>query len=333
MNKVNLKLVVVPDNHELQELFNYDPNKYGSIFSSLDEISVNKVQNEYSILYTDETFKKIDVRKLMPNIYNLFSQNLPGYEVHISLIYLYETNSENPLDGMDLDTAYLVMQMDTFMIDNDDFRPGSRFNFIYERDKLYTEMLYEIRNLNEAVQKQQKEREAAEEKRKMEEARFKQIIAPDVEVVEPRVTGMEIYPLLDDTIGDYKYKKKSGKKKKHYDSSRVIKAAGNPKKAVKRHGVIVCKNKKAIRRDEKTIKEFLKDFIPGSAGWKKDFRKDLLNRWMGVYVVSKKELRRLEKKHRRYYRKKDNTERNRQILDFTSKMLNVPVNNWDNPNK
>ena len=78
---------------------------------------------------------------------------------------------------------------------------------------------------------------------------------------------------------------------------KILKNDKNPKRSYKRHGVIICNDKKSRKNDEAIIKEFLKDFIPGDSEWIKSFRHDILKRWMKMYSISKSDLKELEKVH------------------------------------
>ena len=128
---------------------------------------------------------------------------------------------------------------------------------------------------------------------------------------------------------------KKGKcKKKFYGSSRVLKSLKNPKKDYKRHGIIVANDKSALKKDEKILREFLKDFIPGKAGWIKDYREDVLERFMRMYAVSKKTLKKLEKHHRKHKgsKGKDGKKISKEsAMNFTRNILNR--DSWNNPNK
>lgn len=114
------------------------------------------------------------------------------------------------------------------------------------------------------------------------------------------------YPEFDDvpsvkgSKGSKGSKKSKKKKKWKFDgSSYCMTASKDPKKEYERHGVIVVKDKKPIRRDIEFIMKVLKRFIPGNQKWKKEFRKDLAERWIGSYVVTKKKLARLEKDYQK----------------------------------
>jgi hypothetical protein len=74
--------------------------------------------------------------------------------------------------------------------------------------------------------------------------------------------------------------------------SRIFVHADNNKKNIKNHGIIISSSKKDRRKDEEIIKAFLKEFIPGKAPWIKRYRSMVLDRWMRLYVISKKNAKR-----------------------------------------
>jgi len=86
-------------------------------------------------------------------------------------------------------------------------------------------------------------------------------------------------------------------KKKKYGQSRVMKSSKRAKKNIKRHGFLISSNKDARRKDKKIVQAFLKDFIPGNSRWIKEYRAEILVRWMDMYVVSKGVAKRMAKTH------------------------------------
>lgn len=122
------------------------------------------------------------------------------------------------------------------------------------------------------------------------------------------------------------------KEKKHYyGTSRILKNADNPKRDIKRHGVIIA-SKKDIERDEKIIYDFLKDFIPGG-GWKKEFRKEIRDRWIRMLCVEKKKLKKYEKKARKksQYNKKAKTAK--RAAQFANNLFTRPIDRWADPTR
>lgn len=149
-----------------------------------------------------------------------------------------------------------------------------------------------------------------------------------------------------DVSGKKNKGKKSGKtskkKKKFFvdGTSYALMASKSPKKEYERHGVIVVKNKKPIEKDARLIMSMLKRFIPGKQSWKKQFRKDLAERWLGSYVVTKKKLTRLEKEYRQKQREKKRVEHRPPIFDpakaliMTESILaNNRTDSWSDPKR
>ena len=124
-------------------------------------------------------------------------------------------------------------------------------------------------------------------------------------------------------------KKRKKKKRVKYNTSKVIKASNKPKRSYRRHGIIICKEKNAIKKDKKIIKDFLKDFIPGNSGWKKDLREDLLNRWMRVYVISSKQIHRIQREYTQSMKCNKRKAEIQSTIDATRKLFNVPLDRWN----
>ena len=130
-------------------------------------------------------------------------------------------------------------------------------------------------------------------------------------------------------LGEYLEKAKGG----NIRPSKVLRVSKNPKKSYNRHGIIVCSDKSAIRKDRETIKRFLKEFIPGQSEWKKALRRDLLSRWMKLYTVSNKKMRSLEREFRRANSKDRPRFDAERALEYSRRIFNIYDDNWSNPNK
>ena len=129
---------------------------------------------------------------------------------------------------------------------------------------------------------------------------------------------------------DYAYGPRLKKQHKgKYESSVVWNKSKNIKRSINRHGVVIS-SKDNMRRDKKLIKKFLKDFIPGDANWKKEFRDELAKRWLSVYAVSKKNLKELEKQYRKK-RNRSTANKTKAAINFAQKLFNEDT--WNNPNK
>lgn len=125
--------------------------------------------------------------------------------------------------------------------------------------------------------------------------------------------------------------KKKRKRKPEYYRSASWHNCDRAKKMIQRHGVIVA-SKKDISKDERIIRDFLKEFFPGNSKWKKEFRADVAKRWVQMFVVTKSQLRRLEKASRRQRRSMDNDERVDRTLSFAN-MLFGAKDHWSDPNR
>lgn len=321
-NLTFLRFIVVSKKFKdsLNEIQNYDPKYYGTIFSSEDEIKVNNVDNGYSILYDDETLRGLSPLKLFTNIASIIKNNIPNTDANFTITYLYNGDDDVSVQNMDINIASMLLSIDDSLNENrTKFLP-----LIYYRSNSIIDIANNIKSLG-ITSSIEKNREYNTSLKK-EDTSLNDIYS----FINKYIDDCNEY--IDDCDNDGYEKKKKKKKKKIYNSSRILKAANSPKRAYYRHGVLVFNNKKAAKKDEEIIKDFLKDFIPGNSEWKKKFRKDLLKRWIKAYAISKGNLKKLEKNWYENERKKSITKRNKRVVDFTRKMLTVPVDHWSDPN-
>lgn len=305
MNRVNVMLHIIPSGVKLEDLENYDIPKHGRVLSNSNEIKVNKVTDGYSIVYASDTFKRIDVCRLSRNIKQLFRTNLPGAIIDIGIYYHYELDNDDEV-VFDEDVANWIFTLEHCIVNDLVDR-----TFVYHR----TESLSETQDY------------------------YDEMNDPDDEFES--MFGLNDFDVDDDDDEDsddpFAFMKRSSDRKKSksksYGRSRVLKNAKNPKRAYRRHGVLIARDKDDLRRDEKIIKAFLKEFIPGNSGWKKDLRSDILDRWIRMYALSKKNINKLEKEYRRSVNVEKNKANADMALDFTRKLFNVPIDRWNDPSK
>jgi hypothetical protein len=111
------------------------------------------------------------------------------------------------------------------------------------------------------------------------------------------------------------------KRKLRFESahSRIFAHANNKKRNVKNRGIIISSNKKDKRKDREILKSFLKEFIPGKAPWIKMYRSMVLERWLKLYSMSKKE----EKKYRNESRKRKIYYNQKQLTNQLGKIQKI----------
>lgn len=329
--RVKIKLLVIPDLQSDIDEMEYDKATDGSIFSSATNINVNKTRYGYSVLYQAHEFTKMKMSTFLASLIKLFSDNLKDSSFKLSIRYAKEDLKPINVDGIviyNLATIVrLVSEIDDLVV-LDDYAMDyieSAVNEIEEdnNDDSQEEQITTGDDQLDALLGLTAAPESFADD--FDGDTFTQLLLGDNNEEDEEEDADDILAALLDND-------KKKKKKKEYDPSRILKESKNPKKEIKLHGVIINDSKKDVKRDERTIKEFLKDFIPGSAEWKKEFRNDLAKRWLKMYTVDKKQLKELEKQHKKKMnRKKIN--RNKKILNFTDKLFNVPVNNWYDPSR
>lgn len=310
MNKTLVKINIFPPNININQLQYYEESVYGKIFSTLTEIRLNKVMDGYSILYRADSFERIDIPIFADNLVNIFIDNFADDIIEIELYYWHmgEKYFSAPC-GIN------IIQLDDYLTDYDDDR--IQYNTTESVD-------YLIESYDEDSEEFDFDEDDTEE---------------DDDDMDPDDEEEEDWDEEDPLAFLRKGKSSKTKKKKSYGSSRILKLSKNPKKNIKRHGLVLSNNKtemkKAMKKDEKTIRAFLKDFIPGNAKWIKEYRAGILERWMDMYRITKKNLKRLQKEQRRKYEKKHGGSRitKEKAMSFTRKLLNGYNDSWNDPTK
>jgi len=307
MNRENLKLVVIPSGVQNSFVDDYTPELDGKVFSTMTDIKVNKVPDGYSILYYSDDIKNMDMNILSNNIIKLFLQNVPDTIIDFKIEYFYDiSNYDEGYTEIDLGTVnnLLTLEARFFNMSQD---PNGVFKYVKSNSM--------IKLVNSVIN------------------HYKEI-DDDNDPVRDYFESLGIVDTDedDDDTDIIGYKNKS-KPKKSYPQSKILKESKNAKRAYNRHGVIICNDKKARKQDEKIIKEFLKDFIPGDADWKKEFRHDILKRWMKMYSISKSDLKELEKAHNKARKSKDFDTKVEKTLEFTSRLFNRTGDHWNDPNR
>lgn len=276
----------------------FDTRSYGRHLSTTTTINSNKLDAEhYSVLYTKSEFMAIDPARFVASIINVFKQNLPDCELCFQLEIIKNRSEElgnvDLLDWMNKVSILFQQVITTNRVTNVTFDHGNEFTMDNEFLPDWEDDDYD-------------DEEEDDDDTEDPENPFERI--------------MGVYQEKD-------------KKKEYYGRSRVFKDSKNPRKEFNRHGVVVADSKSDVEKDLKTIKEFLKDFIPGKQGWKKEIRKELAQRWIRMYTVTKKQLKSLERDARKNANNKRKAKTTKKALSFTKKLFTIPIDSWSDPNK
>lgn len=287
-NRATVRIMIFPAEIAISEIDGYDESMYGKSFSNLNEICVNQVTNGYTILYNDNIFSRLNVSIFGDHLVQLFTKNLPNTTVELEIYYFYMGSYFYDQCGI------AILQLDDYLsewdYDNIEYNTSESVTFLLSHYDDEDEEFY----INEGT-----------------EIESDNDVQDDDEYEDPFDFGTLSYK-----------KRKKNMKKKSYGYSRVLKASKGVKKNVKRHGIIVSSDRDARKRDEKILQSFLKDFIPGKSSWIKEYRAAILERWMDMYVISKKVAKRMSKEH-----KASSNKRRRPIVtrdgavDFTKRLF------------
>lgn len=334
MARAKLRIYIIPPYITGVDLYTPD---VGKIFSTLTEVKVNKVSNGYSIIYRADDIKNMDMDILGNNIMKLFMTNLPNTMIDVDIMYYYIIKNENtdyePHYDIDLKVVDSIIKLEKNFIET------NLPNFGYIRNKFITELYQRISEKYNDIDEDLDDEDTDDE----DDIYFNDFLTgitdddddDEDDIYDDRISAMSPFDFIESNIkgSNNNYHTPKKKHRKEYAQSRILYDAKNAKRSYNRHGVIICSDKSSKKKDMKIIKEFLKDFFPGNSNWIKEFRHDVLCRWMKMYSISKKDLKELEKTHRKAQNAKRNSIKTEKTLDFTRRLFNVPIDRWDDPSK
>jgi len=279
-----VNVYIFPSCVDVTEIDNYDESVYGKTYSNLDEIRVNQVTGGYSILYNDQVFSKLETSVFGDALVKLFTDNLPETTVELEIFYFYMGRHFSTECGI------AVLQLDDYLVECDN--PAIE----YSTSESVAHLMASYDDEDEEFYFTDGDRNQYE-----------------------RDDEFNILDPFD--FGNVSPPKKI--KKKSYGHSRILMSSKNAKRNIKRHGVIVSSNKDAMKKDKKILQNFLKDFIPGKSEWIKEYRKEILVRWLDMYVISKKIAKEMAKEHKSRSTKKRNKLRitKETAMNFTKKLF------------
>ena len=312
--------------------FKIDNSVAADKLSTGSKINVTTSNGDYFIIFNTSEFTtlKDNIAGVAATIVNLFNTNLPNHKFEMFIIV---RDFEQNIDFFQTLKALIEISKN-FHINN-----YSSITFMDCVDKLgnsivdFIDMKAENKNPMNSIRDMLINNEDDEDS---EDGEYDEYDESD----DDEVTDIDELDFINSIYGgeefNFESKKKNKKSKKdYYGTSRIWKNADNLKRSINRHGVVIAESKKDIKTDEKIIKQFLKDFIPGHSDWKKEFRKELLDRWMSMYTIEKKTLKKHQhkiKKNRRRNRSKHQIDPNKAI-EFTRNLFNSPLSLWDDPSK
>lgn len=264
-----------------------------NLLTTADQVKVLKSTDEYRIVMEDHEFKKVDCSNVIHTLESIFAKNMPDATVTFNVRYDFDSASYDPECGAKFMELHNVMHgIDT----------GASFVCNPDADN--------VDDVADMIG--------------MEVGNDFDLFGSDDSDVDN-----EEYDPFEDLVRQYKKASNKKRRKKYDNRSRVYRNCKNPKRDAHRHGVLVAADKRDIKTDEHVIKDFLEDFIPGNAGWKKDFRSDVAKRWIQSYTVSRKQLKRLERDHRKSKSSRKASKATKEALDFTRRTLTVPIDRWN----
>lgn len=318
---ITVAIIVLPDGVPQDKIRYSSVEEIGDQFSNERTVTANKVADDlYTVLYRASSIMNCNIPNITKAITRLFRSNLPNQDLKYKIFYNFEDADKRGTMLFDPTIAERVLKLcDEF--EEMHLTPGTQ----YVESQLISGIRRVIARYNMERNFPQQE-EYDDEDEDDDDPYEDEDDDPEMDWLRRQMGFVD-----DDDDGTEIYHAKS---KKHYSRSKVVSHADSPKKSYHRHGVIIADSKEDLEKDRKIIKEFLKDFIPGD-GWRKEFRKDLADRWLYMFAVRKKELKKRQRKYEKK-RKQESSEGARALaLDLTRRVLTIPQSPsaWNDPNK
>ena len=298
MDNICIKIIIFPMAVDLNKEENYDEKIFGTEFSDLDDIRVNQVIGGYSILYNDKLFPQLDTKSFADNILGLFISQIPDGNLTVELYYFH-------MGDFSEECGKALIELDEYIGDSDfDFDPNERI--YYHTTSNMTNILYAY----------DEDTDTFDFSEEVDDGEICCNDYPDCDCDDDDDDIEQAFERhLKDTDGLPK------KSKKVYGRSRLMKTTKNAKRDIKRHNFLISSDKKAKKYDEKIIKAFLKDFIPGDEKWIKSYRATLLERFMTMFVMSKKMAKAMKNSHKK--KSGNNRKLNKNdAVQFTKQLFN-----------
>ena len=313
---------------KLMEKSGFAANKHGKVLSTESRMTVNKVDDGLAVVYNDAVIRKMKCSTFLATITSMLSKNCPDtiFDVHIN--FFYDIDGEIDPETMKFleDLSRLIKAVvDTGKVPNIEYKYGN--------SRLLNQNAENFKhNQNPKPQEEEDEDDSDEDDDELSEDDIWNALGIEADDEDSELDEAAEIEDPFEFMHNVKKVTKQKDSKEYYGRSRVAKNSKNLKKEVRRHGVIVG-SKNDIKKDAKIIKAFLKDFIPGNAEWKKEFRNDILKRWLRMYVISKKKLKSLEKEHRKAVESKAKSKNAKKVMKFTKSLFTIPSDRWSDPTK
>ena len=276
------------------------------ILSTPEEIRVVEIGRDAVVVYKASEFLQLNPETTMQNLNTLLEESIDDDMYLISFTY----HSDPPI-GISASNRYIVYRNTVFaMRDAITSHDDWKLALIPTEDPRYRPTKDYFEAMADHDEENNEEDEDISD-------------LDDLDEVEPDDDEEDISnDPFDGFDPEPKHRKKFSVRK-----SAVFSGSCSPKKQFRHNGVVVAAKQSHIEKDRAMIKAFLKQFIPGKSPWIKRYRNKILKRWMKMYMVDKKTIKKFYKEQQ----SKKTSKRKKKLVGMTHRLLqNDP---WNDPNK
>lgn len=356
MGDKTLAIAIVEDGLDINTIFEKFPEKRSvltDVFSTSDEITPVITEQGFGLSFRVQEFMKIEwVENLVKILSTSFNEQLPGVVLDVQVQLIGEGPDYNPelVNKLKILSAIirtggecnnLLLHEDDDDDDEDDDWDDPEWEDMtedyWDDDEVYADESADDDGEGESTDDEDCDDEpetgdyiyrerptsgASLASRLIDEEDQDEDDEDDPFLRNLTAFGYSVNPEFDSD----KKKNREGRKKKKmdgksYNRSRVIREAKHAKRSIKRHNIIIA-SKKSIEKDKKILKQFLEDFMPGKEKWVKEYRKEVLRRWMRSYVIKKGEAKRISQEYEEKRRKSIAKKKVNRVNEIANALIN-----------
>lgn len=293
----------------------------GNQISNNKQIVLNNIKYGYTIIFRANTFGDLDMIKFSRNLANIINNLDKKYLIDIRFQYNFMM-----IDGTInfRRSTFSNLRVLDIMFNNLDKSPINTDRVVYKSSTVIAQRAYD--RIREHLQTKDQYVGAVDLSIQLEDPGQYSYALSEENPLLPKGSRFDfMYPRIEDNgndddlsydniYDDYEDEEDDESEERTYEKSKVWKYSKNKKKSIKRYGVIIADSKHDIKNDIDIVRDFLDDFIPSNSKKADKFKDTLANRFMRVYCITEKQLRKNEKrfnsKHKSKNKKSDKSRLN-----------------------
>lgn len=327
----NVILVINPEDVDWTKgLLRYQPASLGTNVSTAEELQLNILFEDYcaSVIFSSDEFKTLDPIKLLANIATIVNKNYPDKILRFHIQYSFElVDSRVKISNK---TFKLLQRLELGAMKGSSIDP-EKINYVKSPSLNECREIVDILNSRQAFATSDIYVGPKPEKKidKMFTDLYDNKSIFDIMGGSNNGPGNiyeeeeDVYDSDDEDDDDDYFDEDDYDE---FESSNVWDNAEERKRMIKRHGLLIAR-RKDIEKDMEIIEDFIDQFIPDDSRYARQFKEDLLYRWINMYCITKKKLKKKEKEF------KNGRKQKAKRIRSSSNNVTKFIDEWYNINK